>query len=313
VEFLKAENQMLRRRVKLGRGLGKAVKALITVNQTWVKRYDPDNAPPPSGRVNKGGRPRKSDEVRALVLRLARENKWGYTRILGELKKLGVTKICRSTVVNILRENDLDPKLDAKRGTWAEFLTSHAKTLWQCDFFSKHVVTAGGVATQCFVLAFVHVHTRRVFLSPCSFKPDAAWMKTQAAAFLNHVKQQGMEAPFVFHDRDSMYSNGFDAVIKQGGGRVNALVFRSPNLNAFVERFVQSVQQECLDRFIVFGQEHLDYILGEYLEHYHHERPHQAMGNLPLMRCPNHSAASEKVVCQERLGGVLRHYHRSAA
>jgi putative transposase len=207
----------------------------------------------------------------------------------------------------------LDPKLDAKRGTWAEFLTSHAKTLWHCDFFSKNIVTAGGMVRQCFVLAFVHVHTRRVFLIPRSFKPDSNWMKTQAAAFLDHVRDQGMEAPFVFRDRDSMYSNGFDAVIKGGGGRVNVLVLWSPNLNAFVERFVQSVQQECLDRFIVFGQEHLDHILGEYVEHYHHERPHQAMGNHPLIRDASDAAIVGEVVCRERLGGVLRHYHKRAA
>ena len=76
---------------------------------------------------------------------------------------------------------------------------------------------------------------------------------------------------------------------------------------------MQSVQQECLDKFIVFGQEHLDHILGEYVTHYHYERPHQARGNLPLVRSREDSEAWAKVVCQERLGGVLRHYHRSAA
>jgi putative transposase len=249
-------------------------------------------------------------------LRLARENSsWGYTRILGELKKLGITKICRSTVINILRENDLDPKTDPSKGTWADFLKAHAKTLWQCDFFSKHVVTAQGVR-QCFILAFLHVQTRRVFLTPCTFKPDAKWMKEQAGAFLDHVKRQNLSADVVLlRDRDAKFENGFDAALKAGGCKVKKLSVRSPNTNAYVERFVQAIQQECLDKFIVFGREHLDHVASEYTQHYNTERPHQAMGN-SLLTTPTLAladTATGDVVCTERLGGVLRHYFRPAA
>ena len=94
--------------------------------------------------------------------------------------------------VNILRENQIDPKTDPTKGTWADFLKTAAKSLWQCDFFSKHLVTAQGIR-QCFVLAFIHVQTRRVWLSPCSFKPDVVWMRTQAEGFLAHAKAQGLE------------------------------------------------------------------------------------------------------------------------
>jgi putative transposase len=74
--------------------------------------------------------------LRGLVIRVAKENDWGHTRILGEMKKLGITGICRTTVINILKENQFDPKTDAGKGTWAQFLRSHAQSLWQCDFFS---------------------------------------------------------------------------------------------------------------------------------------------------------------------------------
>ena len=177
VEYLKAENAILRKRidkrlyldpeekrllVKLGLAVGNGITALLTAVsyptfRRWVGIFAPESAGPSAKPAKgKGGRPRVPDDTRELVLRLARENDWGYTRILGELKKLGINKISRTTVCNILRENHLDPKTDPKKGTWAEFLKAHAKSLWQCDFFSKHIVTADGVIRQCFILAFVH-------------------------------------------------------------------------------------------------------------------------------------------------------------
>jgi putative transposase len=167
VEFLHAENQMLRRRltkrvrltpdekrllVKLGQAIGgAAVRVLLSVVayptfRRYVGQVDPSLAgTTPKQSTRKPGRPRTAEEVRLLVLRLARENDgWGYTRILGELKKLGIT-VCRSTVINMLREQQIDPKADPTKSRWAEFLQAHARSLWQCDFFSKHVVTAEGV------------------------------------------------------------------------------------------------------------------------------------------------------------------------
>jgi putative transposase len=333
VEYLRAENQILRKQlgkrpyledgekrllVKLGQAVGKGIKDLLSIVsyptfRRWVGLYDPANAgtKPAAGAKGKGGRPRTPDETRELVLRLARENEgWGYTRILGELKKLGITKISRSTVVNILRENDLDPRTDPTKGTWADFLKSHAKSLWQCDFFSKYVVTPEGVR-QCFVLAFLHVATRRVWLSPCSFKPDAAWMTQQAEAFLAHAKGQELPADVVLRDHDCKYTAAFDGPLAAAGVAVRKVGYRSPNQNAYVERFVQAIEQECLDRFIAFSTDHLDLLCREYAVHYHAERPHQAMDNLPLTALPR--TGTGPVACRERLGGVLRHYVRGAA
>src|SRR5688500_11047300 len=127
------------------------------------------------------------------------------------MRKL-VVKISRSTVVNILRQDGLDPRTDPGKGTWADFLKAHAQGLWQCDFFSKHIVTAAGVR-QCFVLAFIHVQSRRVWLSPCTFAPDAPWMAEQAGALAAHAKQEGMQLDTVLRDRDRRYSGPFDATL----------------------------------------------------------------------------------------------------
>jgi putative transposase len=186
--------------------------------------------------------------------------------------------------------------------------------LWQCDFFSKHVVTAAGVR-QCFVIAFMHVATRRVWLSPCSFKPDPAWTTAQAESFLAHAKAEGLPAEVVLRDRDSKYTAaGFDRALAEGGVLAKAVGFRSPNMNAYVERFVQAIQHECLDRMIVFEREHLDHVCAECVAHYHAERPHQALGNRPPVEMPSSSPPSSQglVVCRERLGGVLRRYERAA-
>ena len=249
----------------MGLAVGNGITALLTAVsdptfRRWVGIFAPESAGPPAKPAKgKGGRPRVPDDTRELVLRLARENDWGCTRILGELKKLGITKISRTTVCNILRENHLDPKTDPKKGTWADFFKAHAKSLWQCDFFSKHIVTADGVIRQCFILAFVHIYSRRVWLSPCTFKPDAAWMKEQADEFLAHAKAQDLPVEVVLRDRDSKYTAAsFDDRLERAGVRVTKIGFRAPNMNGYVERFVQAIQQECLDRFIIFGTEHFD-------------------------------------------------------
>ena len=166
---------------------------------------------------------------------------------------------------------------------------------------------------QCFVLAFVHVASRRAWLSPCSFKPDAGWVHAQAGAFLAHAKQVSLPAGVVVRDRDCKFSMGFDAALVAGGARPLRTPYRSPNVNAYVERFVQAIGQECLDRLIVFGPEHLDHVMREYLAYYNEERPHQGRGNEPLKAKAVSAPAIGEVVCRERLGGLLRHYYRMAA
>jgi putative transposase len=106
-------------------------------------------------------------------VKLARENGWGYTRILGELRKLGIRTICRSTVVNILKDEGLDPGPKRGAGTWDEFVKRHAATLWACDFLSVRSVTMGGIV-ELYLLFFLHVGSRRVIVSAPTANPDAA-------------------------------------------------------------------------------------------------------------------------------------------
>ncbi len=159
VQYLKAENEVLRsklpkrvtvepeergRLVKLGKKVGSAIRELITIVthrtfQRWAAASPKNKAQRKP--IRKPGRPRTPEEFRELVLRIARETGWGYTRILGELKKLGIRSVGKTTIRNILRESDLDPGPLRGKGTWDESLKIHASTLWACDFLSKRVWT----------------------------------------------------------------------------------------------------------------------------------------------------------------------------
>lgn len=341
IEFLKAENEMLRKRVpkrrivlkpeerdrllKLGAGLGSKLKHVITIvgYQAYLRwqRKKRENQP-----LKKMGRPKTPDEVRALILKIASETSWGYTRIMGELAKLGVKSPSKTTVQNILREGGYDPGPQRGKGTWEEFLKAHAETLWQCDFFSKRVLTRTGIK-QAFVTAFINVATRRVIISPSTLKLGDGWIVRQTEAFFEQARNAGLEAKTIMCDNDANYAAGFDEAAEAGGAQVRPTAVRAPNENAYVERFVQTIKQECLDHFLVFGQDHLDYLVREHVRYYQDCRPHQGIGNQLLLRSSGRpeeettpDAKSDfallsliEVSCETRLGGLLKHFYRQAA
>jgi putative transposase len=345
VRYLKIENEILRSKlprrvsvtekernklVKFGSKLGKALGQLVTiVHPDTLRRWIREAGKPGKKTPAKKGRPRTKEEIRELILKLARENDWGYTRILGELRKLGVKAVSRNTVKNILKENGLEPGPKRGAGTWDEFLKIHAASLWQCDFYAKKVLTIKGFR-DLYLLVFLHVESRRVFIAPSTFHPNEAWVQEQAQAFLKHVADAGLETTIVMRDRDTKFTASFDEILKSADVKVKKADYRSPNTNAFVERFIQTLQQECLDYFIVFGEEHMDYLVSEMVTHYHEERPHQAKDNDPLVQSlavdkpkkgkrkakdtpPPDFVSISQIECRDRLGGLLKHYYRKAA
>jgi len=335
VRYLKVENEILRsklpkrvqvtekeknRLAKFAAKLGPALKELVSIcHPDTLRRWIRAANQHPAKKSVKHGRPKTAEEIRELVVKLARENDWGYTRILGEHRKLGIQSISRNTVKNILKEHGLDPDPKRGEGTWDEFLKIHAKTLWQCDFFAKKVLTLKGFR-DLYILIFLYVKTRRVYISPSTFHPNQDWMKQQATEFLEHAKEQDLGVKILMHDRDTKFTKSFDAMFNTGDSETKETAFRSPNTNAYVERYIQTLQQEVLDYFIVFGSEHMDHIVAEAVEHYHTEPPHQALNNELLIATNSQDEGDAeakvgdvKVACRERLGGLLKHYHLRAA
>lgn len=337
VQYLKAENEILRskiagpvrvtaaeraRLVRLGKPLGKAIRSLVSIVRPatflkWVR--EAGRKPKRKRSVNRPGRPRTPGDIRTIVLRIAKETGFGYTRILGELKKLGIGGVSRSTVVNILKENGLPTGPERGERTWDEFLRAHAKTLWACDFLTMRVLTAKGLK-YVFKLVFVHPETRRAFVSAGTTTPDGAWFTEVVRRFVASLPREMAKSKLLLRDRDDKFRVGDDAfggALARAGIESVLLPHRSPNLNAHVERLIQSIQAECLDRFIVLGTRHLDHLLSEYIDYHNRERPHMSLEYAtPLGRKPPVRAGPvepREVRCKQRLGGVLKHYYRKAA
>jgi putative transposase len=259
------------------------------------------------------GRPRIKREVEQLIVRMAQENRdWGYDRIAGALANLGF-EVCDQTVGNILRRQALPPAPERKRTTtWPAFIRTHLSLLVGTDFFTAEVLTLRGLLTY-YVLFFIHLENRRVDIAGMTIQPDEPWMQQIA----RNVTMEGCGAlrdcRYLLHDRDTKYTHSFGAIIASGQVEPLALPARSPNLNAYAERWVRSVKEECLCKVVLFGKRSLRRALGEYVEHYHSERNHQGKGDVLLFPRDTKIRRAGPVQCRERLGGLLRYYHQEAA
>ena len=261
------------------------------------------------------GRPRVERKLEELVVRMARENRdWGYDRIVGALNNLG-HQLSDETVGNILRRHGIAPAPQRKRTTtWKEFIRSHRAVLAGTDFFTVEVLTLRGLVSF-YVLFFIHLESRRVEVAGITSHPNEAWMM-QVARNLT-MDEWGFldECRYLLHDRDTKYTRSFRQIIESGGVEPLQLPPRSPNLNAYAERWVKSVKDECLSKLIFFGEASLRHALRNYLAHYHSERNHQGKDNVVLFPTltTNAYTADGPVACRERLGGLLKYYYQEAA
>jgi putative transposase len=229
-----------------------------------------------------------------------------------QLANLGY-RVSDQTVGNVLRRHGIAPAPERKRtATWAEFIRTHLALLAGTDFFTVEVLTLRGLVTY-YVLFFIHLESRRVDIARITDHPDEQWMQQMA----RNATMEGCGAlrhcRYLLHDRDTKYSAAFRAVIETGHVRTLSLPARSPNLNAYAERWVRSVKDECLSKVILFGDRSLRRAVSEYVAHYHTERNHQGKSNALLFPDATEMRSSRAVRCRERLGGLLRYYHQEAA
>ncbi|MCG8508930.1 MAG: hypothetical protein MI741_06835, partial [Rhodospirillales bacterium] len=248
VQYLKVENEILRsklpkrtqltpeercRLVKYGEPVGSGITYLISIvhPKTFARWLREAKGHVPRSRGT--GRPRTAEQVVELIRRIAKETGWGYTRIKGELIKLGHPKVGRTTIQNTLKRDGYDPTPGGSGPqTWDAFIARHAKTLWAADFLSVKSWTHKGLK-QMYLLAFIQIETRKVWVSPCTLHPNREWMAQQARNFLMHVDDAGLKAGQLIRDRDGKYAPVFDAILESSGIDVIPLSVRSPNLNAY--------------------------------------------------------------------------------
>ena len=259
------------------------------------------------------GRPRIKREVEQLIIRMASENRdWGFDRIAGALANLGY-EISDQMVGNVLRRHGLPPAPERKRTTsWTDFIRTHVALLAGTDFFTAEMLTLRGLMTY-YVLFFIHLESRRVYIAGITVHPNEAWMKQIARNATMEGCGALRDCRYLLHDRDTKYTRSFRAIIASGGVEPLALPARSPNLNAYAERWVRSVKEECLSKVILFGERSLRRALSDYVEHFHTERNHQGKGNVLLFPRATDRRREGSVKCRERLGGLLRYYHQRAA
>jgi transposase InsO family protein len=332
-EYLVAENHILRQQIRgrvhltdaerktlaeIGKKLGKEaleeVATIVTPDTilAWHRKLAAQKFDGSQQRRSPG-RPRIDAELEALVVRIAQENRsWGYDRIVGALGHLGYT-ISDQTVGNILKRHGIPPApTRRKTTTWKEFIRTHMDILVATDFFTAEIWTTAGLVTY-YVMFFIHLASRKVHVAGMTPHPDERWMMQIARNVT--MADWGFLAPghHLIHDRDGKYCRAFQRLIEEAGVTCLVLPPRSPNLNAYAERWVRSVKEECLSRIVLFGERALRHTLKQYEAHYHAERPHQGKGNVILLPSAQELGCHGPVRCCERLGGLLKYYHRKVA
>jgi putative transposase len=262
------------------------------------------------GRRHGPGRPPLAPELRALILRLARENPtWGYVRIRGELRKLGHA-VAASTVQALLRRHRVPPAPRRAGLSWSAFLRAHAAGLLACDFFTVETVRL----QTLYVLFFLEVRTRRVVVAGCTAHPTASWVTQQARNLTWDLTAAGVHATLLVRDRDAKFVPAFDAVFAEQGMRVVQTPVRAPTANAFAERWVGTVRRECLDRLLIASERHLRRVLHQFTHHYNTARPHRALQLHPPHGPPPERPGRRGAVCRrDRLDGLIHEYERAAA
>ena len=298
IEYLKAENEMLRERLK-GRRLrftdrerallarkAQAVgrKALLELGtivtpdtllrwhrQLIARKFDFSHRRQP-------GRPSTIRVIAELIVRMALENpRWGYTRIQGALGNLGY-EVGRGTIANVLQREGIEPAPErGKRTPWSVFLKAHWRTIVAADFFTAEVWTIKGLITH-YVLFVIELAKRIVHVLGITTHPDEAWMLQVGRNATDTLDGALIGKSHLIIDRDTKYSRQFRRLIAESGTAVIRLPPRSPNLNAYAERFVRSIKEECLNRMILVGQGSLRRAISEFMTHYHSERNHQGIG-----------------------------------
>ena len=258
------------------------------------------------------GRPPIAKERRALIVRLARENpRWGYQRIVGELKGLAIV-VSATTVKKILRKAQLGPAGTRKGPSWREFLRAQAKSVIAVDFFTVDTVWL----QRLYVLFFIEVASRRVHLAGCTAHPNAEWVTQQARHVAWTFAERAEPVRFLIRDHDRKFMGGFDAVFEAENIRILRTPIQVPEANGVAERFIRTARSECLDWLLILSARHLERTLTVFIDHYNGWRPHRSLDLAPPngRTSPTTWTGTQPITLKrrDRLGGLLHEYERAA-
>jgi len=284
IEYLREENRVLREQLggrrlllsddqrrrlairgkALGRGLLAEVCTIVTPDTIlrWHRRliarkYD-------GSAKRRRGRAGVMRTIRELCVQMASENPgWGYSRIQGALANLG-HRVGRSTIRRILKEHGLEPA-PQRHTPWSVFLKAHWEAIAAADFFTVEAWTLRGL-TRFYVFFVIDVESRRVRIAGITDQPTGEWASRITRSLVDGFL---LKHRYLIHDRDPLFRGDLPALLRSAGVQPVMLPSQSPNLNAYAERFVRSIKEECLSRIVPIGERHLRHAIDEFATHYH--------------------------------------------
>ncbi len=218
-----------------------------------------------------------------------------------------------SSVWAILRRHGIDPSSGRTGPTWAEFLKSQASSMLACDVFTVDTV----LLRRLYVLFFIELDTRRVYVSGITANPTGAWVTQQARNLAMVLAERARRVRFLVRDRDAKFTASFDEVFRSERIRIIRTPVRAPRANAFAERFVGTIRRECLDRMLIRTRRQLELVLAEYVDHYNTHRPHRSLDQTaplsrPRCRPPTSPPDATQLRRSDRLGGLIHEYELAA-
>jgi putative transposase len=221
----------------------------------------------------KPGRPAIDPELEKWILQVTKDNPGlGFEKLEGEMRKLGI-EVSFVTIRTVMRRNGIPPVPDRSRSSWRSFLNHYKDQFLACDFFTVETLTL----KTLYVLFFIEHATRRVYLAGCTAHPNAAWVTQQARQMTWELEERQPSIRYLIHDHDTKFTQVFDSVFQSEDIEIVDIPYQAPNANAYAERWVRSVREECLDHLIILNENHLRRVLNEYVEYYNDRRPHQGL------------------------------------
>lgn len=208
---------------------------------------------------------------------------------------------------NVMRRHHLPPAPKRGRSSWRTFVNHYRTQMLACDFFTVETVTL----QTLYVLFFIELGTRRVHLAGCTAHPNRAWVTQQARQLVWELTDTAHPMRFLIHDRDAKFTASFDQVFASEGIEIVLTPYCAPKANAFAERWVRSVREECLDHLLIVGQRHLRRVLADYGQYYNTARPHQGIQQQAPIPFP--PVQSGSVARRDVLGRIIHDYYRQAA
>ena len=297
---------------RLDRRILEAQELIVTVDtfQRWHRQLIATTYS-----AKRTGRPRLDAKTETLIVQMANDNPtWGEDSIRDRLAELGIAVTDR-TVANVLRRHGIPPAPQRiKTNDWQRFLEAHWPHLAALDFATFEVPNSDGRTERHHALYAIKVATREVRLVGVTDHADGAWMLNMARTLTDPDSGflKGMKA--VIMDRDPLFTAQVRACFASVGCKPKVLPPHSPNLNAFIERFIGTVRREVGRRIVPLSGDHLDVVLREHIAYYNHERNHQGLADhqIPIPSHDRDLNLSHPVKCRSRLGKTLNFYYRKA-